>query len=109
MSFVDEVRKVVAVIVAGPLSDMAVTVESGSETATGSTLSDEAVAAAGLYGEDGVEVSGVRVDASLISEPKQGASIKVGGEAVTVLSSSKDPLGTFRVIAYQKQRPIKGV
>ena len=88
----------------------AVTVKYKGTSGTGVRDSRDAAAAAGIFGEEGLQTGTVRVSsASFTTEPERGAAIVVAGEQAQILNVRRDPVGALWTVDYQETRQVEGI
>uniref|UniRef100_A0A6M3LTB5 Tail protein n=1 Tax=viral metagenome TaxID=1070528 RepID=A0A6M3LTB5_9ZZZZ len=75
-------------------------------TANGIHSNDVSFSGLGESGDRGKQSGVVRLDASKLARPPDGATIIVDGETATVTQTRLDPTGALLAIEYQVTKPI---
>jgi len=106
MSLQASVRSAVASIAAAH-PEMAVTVQYGTQTATGVRATMDKQTEPGMMGQAGSTSSTVRVSSAEIDEPTRGAMVRVNGTQVYVLGC-RTTCGV-RVLVVNDTQPVEGI
>ena len=104
MSLQQEARDNLATAMA-ELPECCKTIASAGKTATGVCGTRSSTAALMNDGDRGRKVQTIRLDASKLDRPEDGATIKIDGEDSQVLVTRIDPTGAILAIEYLIGRP----
>ena len=88
-------------------SDLAVTVEYGTQSATGLRALTNKQTEAGILGQAGTTISTIRVSSADIDEPTRGALVTVDGTQVYVLECRTS--GGVRVMDVSDTQLVEGI
>jgi hypothetical protein len=105
MSILSDARSVLSQMLSEH-SSASKSVKYRGQTASGFAGTVSADSRLSLMGDEGPETQMVRVDASALTRPEQGATILVDGESCTVTRCRTDPVGALLIIEYVIGKPV---